>query len=171
MKSAYLGRNRIITSPSPVATAAPTVSSAYAPAPTMGESPTRLFGKAGIQKTQQTFLSRLLPGYFVRSPVGGRPCGNVAVHIYRYHTDGIVVTAVHSIPARHQITTVHIFAWFIRTASGTRIGFDVLQQNKSWQNLSPLNLKLSSYRAIILQSKQKSWQYIRTITARNHQST
>lgn len=38
----YLGRKRIITSPSPVAAAPPAVLSAYAPAPMMGESPTRL---------------------------------------------------------------------------------------------------------------------------------
>ncbi|KAJ8947199.1 hypothetical protein NQ318_015547 [Aromia moschata] len=37
-----LGRNRIMTSPSPVATAAPNSLSAYAPAPGIGESPTRL---------------------------------------------------------------------------------------------------------------------------------
>jgi len=38
----YLGKNLIKTSPSPVAAAAPTVPSAYAPAPGMGESPTLL---------------------------------------------------------------------------------------------------------------------------------
>ena len=38
----YLGKNLIMTSPSPVAAAAPTVPSAYAPAPGMGESPTLL---------------------------------------------------------------------------------------------------------------------------------
>jgi hypothetical protein len=38
----YLGKNLIMTSPSPVAVAAPTVPSAYAPAPGMGESPTLL---------------------------------------------------------------------------------------------------------------------------------
>lgn len=36
------GRNRIMTSPSPVAEAAPIVASAYAPEPAIGESPTRL---------------------------------------------------------------------------------------------------------------------------------
>ena len=38
----YLGRKRIMMSPSPVAAAAPAELSAYAPAPAMGESPTRL---------------------------------------------------------------------------------------------------------------------------------
>jgi hypothetical protein len=37
----YQGRKRIITSPSPVAPHAPTSSSAYAAAPTIGPSPTR----------------------------------------------------------------------------------------------------------------------------------
>lgn len=43
-QATYLGRNRIMTSPSPVAAAAPTAPSAYAPAPGIGESPTRLPG-------------------------------------------------------------------------------------------------------------------------------
>lgn len=38
----YLGRKRIMMSPSPVAAAPPAVLSAYAPAPATGESPTRL---------------------------------------------------------------------------------------------------------------------------------
>ena len=38
----YLGRKRIMTSPSPVAAAPPTLLSTYAPAPMIGESPMRL---------------------------------------------------------------------------------------------------------------------------------
>lgn len=38
----HLGKKRIMVSPSPVAAAAPAVLSAYAPAPAIGESPTRL---------------------------------------------------------------------------------------------------------------------------------
>ena len=38
----YAGKNLIIISPSPVATAPPTPFIAYAPAPMMGESPTLL---------------------------------------------------------------------------------------------------------------------------------
>ena len=38
----YLGRKRIMISPSPVAAAPPTSLSTYAPAPAIGESPTRL---------------------------------------------------------------------------------------------------------------------------------
>ncbi|TNN70845.1 hypothetical protein EYF80_018979 [Liparis tanakae] len=43
-RGGYLGRKRIMTSPSPVAAAPPAELSTKAPAPTMGESPTRLKG-------------------------------------------------------------------------------------------------------------------------------
>lgn len=41
----YLGKNLIMTSPSPVAAAPPTSLSTYAPEPAIGESPTRLSSK------------------------------------------------------------------------------------------------------------------------------
>ena len=46
---AYLGRKRIIISPFPVQAAAPISVSAYAPAPIIGESPTRLSGKTELK--------------------------------------------------------------------------------------------------------------------------
>lgn len=45
-----LGKKRIIISPLPVAAAAPAVLSAYAPAPAIGESPTRLKRKITCNK-------------------------------------------------------------------------------------------------------------------------
>lgn len=46
----YLGRKRIMTSPSPVAAAAPAELSTKAPAPTMGESPMRLKGGRSVNR-------------------------------------------------------------------------------------------------------------------------
>lgn len=67
------GKKRIITSPSPVAAAAPILFIAYAPEPGIGESPTllvqltiRFFQKIVIQKTLEIF--NIYPGILCLAP-------------------------------------------------------------------------------------------------------
>lgn len=94
MSVTYAGANLIAMSPSPVPAAAPTSFSAYAPAPGIGESPTRLKNMIFNVSLQNTHCNLNIfdsPRNLMVQTVSCCASGDVAVSVNHNHTNSVMV--------------------------------------------------------------------------------